>query len=64
VSYQVKRNINGVSGFVGIRKGVADGYGLYLELGTSKMEPRPYIRRVVIGDRKIILRIIATGKRI
>lgn len=38
-------------------------YGLYLELGTSKMEARPYLRPTLARLRDEIARIVATGKR-
>ena len=61
ISYGVKKSIRGVQGFVGVLQGLSDKYGFFLEMGTSKMEPRPFVRRVVIGDRKKIMKIIATG---
>ncbi len=39
-------------------------YGLYLELGTSKMAPRPYLRPALIATKKKVLNIFkkANGK--
>jgi HK97 gp10 family phage protein len=37
-------------------------YALYLELGTSKMAARPFLRSTLMKERDAIARIIATGK--
>ncbi len=36
-------------------------YALYLELGTVKMAPRPFLRSVLLQEQETIARIIATG---
>lgn len=63
IDYAVTKDLFGVHGFVGVRKGTADKYGLELELGTSRIQPRPFIRRVVKGDKVKIAKIIAMGRK-
>ncbi len=37
-------------------------YGKFLELGTSKMQARPFLRSTLLRERDKIARIIATGE--
>lgn len=49
--------------FVGI-VGTNLNYGKYLELGTAKLEPRPYLRPALDGQRRdIVNEIKKAGKR-
>jgi len=56
-----------IIGYLGVRKGPAEDYGLYLELGTSnksggvKMAERPYLRRTVITYRHRLGKLIVSG---
>lgn len=47
----------GVKGYVGSNV----EYALYLELGTEKMEPRPFLRPTVFNNQSRILKLIADG---
>ena len=42
--------------------GTNSPYGLPLEIGTSKMEPRPFLRPSLLRNKRAIIRIISTGK--
>ena len=62
IDIEISRDNLGVSGFVGVRKGAAEDYGLFLELGTHKMAARPFLRPTIAKHKRKILRMIA-GKR-
>lgn len=36
-------------------------YGKFLELGTKKMAPRPFLRRTLAAERDAITRLLAGG---
>jgi HK97 gp10 family phage protein len=38
-------------------------YGLYLEIGTSKMQARPFLRPTLAANQETIAKIVATGKK-
>ena len=38
-------------------------YGYYLEIGTSKMEARPYLRSTLMKEQATIAKIVATGRK-
>lgn len=59
VDFAVQRTATGVSGFVGVRKGVAGKYAFWLEVGTSKMAARPYLRSTVKANAAKIARLLA-----
>lgn len=42
--------------------GTGIDYGLYLEIGTVKMEARPFLRPTIDGNQDVIHRIITTGR--
>ena len=43
--------------------GSALDYAFFLEMGTSKMHARPFLRPTLAACRDAILQILATGKR-
>jgi len=62
IDYEVRRETSRVRGFVGVKRGPAEHYGLYLETGTSKMAARPYLRSNLLKYRSRIKKLVATGK--
>lgn len=61
ITYTVKTGSEKIKGRVGIRKSPASEYALYLELGTSKMAARPFIRKTVFENRSEIRKRIGKG---
>lgn len=67
-------SLDSVSGFLGIIKGtgiqrgkarkkiLVEQYADYLERGTSKMQPRPFLRPTIGKNKKRLLQLIARGK--
>lgn len=62
IGYEVRKEGTHIRGFVGVKQGVAGDYGYYLELGTSKMAARPFLRPTILNNRKKIGRIITKGR--
>ena len=46
-------------GIFAVRIGTNTKYGRYLELGTSKMAPRPWLRPAIFGSQKRIKAILS-----
>jgi len=63
IDTEVSRDSLGVSGYLGVRKGVAENYGFWLEFGTSKMAARPFLRPTLANNKRKILDMIGKGKR-
>lgn len=61
IDYRVEAHGNEVTGYVGVKKGKAF-YGYFVELGTSKMAARPFLRPAVFGHAAEILRLIVGGR--
>jgi HK97 gp10 family phage protein len=60
IDYTVTAKGNTVEGRVGVKK---KGYwGLFVELGTSKMAARPFLRPAVHENKAKIVKMIAGGK--
>jgi HK97 gp10 family phage protein len=76
IGTQIIREPGKVRGFIGVRKGatsvgvgkgktrmmIPDSYGFYLEVGTSRMAARPFLRPTVTNNRARLGRLIAGGK--
>ncbi len=62
----IVREDDKVKGYLGVRQGPTgegeSNYGFILEVGTSKMKPRPFLRRTV-SDNAGELSAIIKGKR-
>ncbi len=52
IAHEVVEDKNGVAGFVGVESAVK--YGLWLELGTRRMDARPFLRPALIRTRTAI----------
>jgi len=60
IDYTVAAEGSTIEGRVGVKK---KGYwGLFVELGTSKMAARPFLRPAVQSNKAKILKLIAGGK--
>ena len=62
VAYKVVAQHNDITGYVGVRKGRAF-YAYFVELGTSKMRARPFLRPAVFNHAQEIVRLVARGGR-
>ena len=52
INHEIEVDASGISGFVGVESGVE--YGLYLELGTINMQPRPFLRPALARNKRQI----------
>ena len=68
IGYNVKPERDSVVGRVGVKAGLISKsqgkafYGLFIEMGTSKMPARPFIRPAIFENGAEIVRLIAGGK--
>ena len=62
VAYRVEAKHNEITGYVGVRKRRAF-YAYFVELGTSKMKARPFLRPAVFNHAQEIVRLVARGGR-
>jgi len=62
IMHHVVKRMGNVMGFVGITNQVK--YGLYLEVGTKNMQPRPFLRPALAKTRRAVMDIFkkANGK--
>ena len=52
INHEIEVDASGISGFVGVEAGVK--HGLFLELGTINMMPRPFLRPALARNKKQI----------
>ncbi len=67
IDYEVRPDRNDVVGYVGVKAGGLAAnqgpafYGYFLELGTSKMAARPFLRPAVFENADQIIRFLTEG---
>jgi len=58
IGYKVEAEGTAITGYVGVKKEAF--YGYFLELGTSKMAARPFLRPAVYQNSAQIVKILAS----
>ncbi|MBC8384881.1 MAG: hypothetical protein H8E57_05135 [Candidatus Cloacimonetes bacterium] len=64
LEYKIETHNNEIIGKIGVNidKGLGDGYALYLEVGTARMNgARPYLRNTVFQNKRRIVKILEKG---
>ena len=62
ITHKLKARDNSITGYVGVFKHSGAFYAQFVELGTSKMAARPFLRPAVFGNAAKILKLVAGGK--
>lgn len=62
VDFEIDNTKLTVHGYVGLKQGITEKYGLALELGTPWMGKRPYIRKTILEERDKLGKLIV-GKK-
>jgi len=60
IDYEVRPEGNSIVGYIGVKKDKAF-YGLWRELGTSKMPAHPFLRPAVFENADQIVKLLTEG---
>lgn len=61
IDYEVIASGDEVVGYIGLRRKGKSFWGRWVELGTSKMAARPFLRPAVFGNADTIVKLITGG---
>lgn len=62
ITHKITARGKSITGYVGVFKNSGAFYAQFVELGTSKMAARPFLRPAVFGNAKKIMKLVAGGK--